>query len=268
MTTLIYEKSQGVATITFNRPEARNALTPEMLCRLADAIIDYAADDSLRVAIITGAGDRAFCAGGDLAATLPLLTGARGPADEWDRRLLSDPTTSAASSLRGYPLHKPVIAAINGACLAAGSELMLGTDIRVASDHATFGFPEVTRALLPFAGSMARLPRQVSYCQAMELLLVGAAIGAAEALRIGLVNHVVPQAQVLELAQALARKIAANGPVAVRQIKRTVVESSGVSLDQAFGLEDDAKRVVMATEDAREGPRAFMEKRPASYAGR
>jgi enoyl-CoA hydratase len=267
MTTLLYEKTRGVATITFNRPEARNALTPEMLCRLADAIQDFAADPSLRVAVITGAGDKAFCAGGDLATTLPLLTGDRSPSDHWDRRLLEDPLTSAASSLRDYPLNKPVIAAVNGACLAAGMELMLATDIRVVADHATFGLPEVTRALIPFAGSMARLPRQVAYCHAMELLLTGDSINAAEAFRIGLVNHVVRADEVHAKAEALARKIAANGPVAVQQVKQTVLNSSGLALAQAYRLEDDAKEVVMATEDAREGPRAFIGKRSPIYVG-
>lgn len=120
MSTLLYEKRDGVATITFNRPQARNALTPEMLCRLADAVRDFEADGDVRVAVVTGVGDRAFYAGGDLATTLPLLTGKRLPFDEWDRRFLEDPQVSAASSLRNYSVRKPVIAAVNGACLAAG----------------------------------------------------------------------------------------------------------------------------------------------------
>ena len=267
MTTLRYEKSEGIATITFDRPEARNALTPEMLCRLADAVRDFASDAELRVAIITGTGDKAFCAGGDLQQTLPLMTGARAPADDWDRRLLDDPVTAAASSLRGYPLHKPVIAAINGACLAAGTELMLGTDIRIAVPHASFGLPEVTRALLPFAGSMARLPRQVPFCHAMEMMLVGEAMSAAEAHRIGLINRIVAPADLLPTALALARRIAANGPVAVQQVKQAVLAASGLPLDAAYRVEDEARRVVMASDDAREGPRAFMEKRAPRYRG-
>lgn len=268
MTTLLYAKDRGVATITFNRPEARNALTPEMLCRLADAIQDVAADDAVRVAIITGAGDKAFCAGGDLASTLPLLTGARSPADDWDRRLLSDPLAAAASSLRGYPLNKPVIAAINGACLAAGAELMLATDIRLMAETATIGLPEVKRGLLPFAGSMARLPRQIAHCHAMELLLLGDPIGAADAHRMGLVNRVCPAQELLPQAMGLAMKMAAAGPVALQQLKQTVLACSGLPLEQAYRIEDEAKRVVMATDDAREGPRAFMEKRQPHFTGR
>jgi enoyl-CoA hydratase len=267
-TPLLYEKSEGVAYITLNRPERRNALTPELVCRLADAIQDYAADDSLRAAIITGAGDKAFCAGGDLGTMIPLLTGARLPGDEWDRRVLNDPVVMAASSLRDYPLYKPVIAAINGSCLAGGAELILGTDIRVAAEHATFGFPEAKRAVIPFAGSMVRLPRQIAFSKAMEMMLIGDPIGAQEAYRIGLVNHVVPAAEVLPKAEAIARRIAENGPLAVQRIKETVVRGSGLTLQEGYVIEDESRRIVLASEDAKEGPRAFIEKRPPRYSGR
>lgn len=265
---LLYEKRDGIAYLTLNRPESHNALNPELVCRLADAVRDYAADDGLRAAILTGADDKAFCAGGDLGRMLPLLTGARDPEDMWDRRVLDDPTVMAASSLRDFPLYKPVIAAINGFCLAGGAELMLGTDIRVAAAHATFGFPEVKHALIPFAGSTVRLPRQIPWCRAMELMLVGEPIGAEEALRLGLVNHVLPAAEVLPKAEAIARRIAANGPVAVRQVKETALRSGGLPLDAAYALEDASRRVVLATEDAKEGPRAFVEKRSPRYTGR
>lgn len=258
----------AVLTITLDAPARRNALTPEMLCRLADAVTGFAADPALRVAVITGAGDQAFCAGGDLARTLPLMTGDRPAEDDWDRRLLADPVVMAASGLRDYPLDKPVIAAINGTCMAAGFELMLGTDLRIAAEHARFGLPEVQRALLPFAGSMARLPRQVPQALAMELMLTGEPIDAATALRIGLVNRVLPAAEVMPAAMALAHRIAANGPLAVQAVKRTVREASGQPLAAAYALENEARREVLSTEDAREGPRAFMQKRPPVYCGR
>ncbi|MCR5869096.1 enoyl-CoA hydratase/isomerase family protein [Aquincola sp. J276] len=258
----------AVLCITLHHPARRNALTPEMLCRLADAVVAFAADDALRVAVITGSGDQAFCAGGDLARTLPLLTGARPPEDDWDRRVLQEPQVMAASGLRDHPLHKPVIAALNGSCMAAGFELMLGTDIRIAAEHALFGLPEVQRGLLPFAGSMARLPRQVPQALAMELLLTGEPIDAATALRIGLVNRVLPGPQVLPAAMAMAERIAANGPLAVQAVKRTVLGASGQPLAQAYALEDEARRLVLASDDAREGPRAFIEKRPPRYTGR
>lgn len=264
---ILFERRDAIATITLNAPDTRNALTPEMLCRLCDAIKAYAADPALRVAIVTGHGERAFCAGGDLGRTIPLLAGARAPVDDWDRRLLSDPEVLAVSGLREYPLHKPVIAAINGACMAAGFELLLGTDLRIAAEHAVFALPEVKRAVIPFAGALARLPRQIPYCHAMEILLTGDALSAAAALRLGLVNRVVPAAQVMPEAIALAERIAANGPLAVQAVKRTVIEASGRPLADGYRLEDESRRTVLATEDAREGPRAFIEKREPRYRG-
>jgi enoyl-CoA hydratase len=258
----------AVQVITLDAPQRRNALTPEMLCRLADAFIAFARQPELRVAVLTGAGEHAFCAGGDLARTLPLLTGHRAAEDEWDRRLLSDPVVSAASGLRDHPIDKPIIAAINGACMAAGFEMMLGTDIRIAAEQALFGLPEVQRAVLPFAGSMARLPRQVPHAVAMQLLLTGEPIGAAEAWRVGLVNEVVPRGQVMPRAMAIAQRIARNGPLAVQAVKRTAVAASGLPLPRAYALENAAKQAVLATADAREGPRAFMEKREPRYEGR
>jgi enoyl-CoA hydratase len=267
-TPLLYERQDGIAYITINRPEARNALSPEVVCRLADAFVDYANDDSLRVAIITGSGDKAFCAGGDLGSMLPLLTGAREPMDEWDRRVLNDPIVMAASSLRDFDLPKPVIAAINGACLAAGAELILGTDIRVAASHATFGFPEAKRGLIPFAGSTVRLARQVPHALAMELMLTGDPIDAATAHRIGLVNHVVPAGDVMDKARAVARTIASNGPFALQRIKDTVLKTSGLPLRDAYAIEGMSKEAVFESEDAKEGPRSFMEKRPPRFTGR
>jgi len=265
---LKYEAEGGILTLTLNRPEAHNALNPELLCRLVDALRDFESDPSLRVAILTGAGERAFCAGGDLGATLPLLSGDRRPADEWDQRLLDDPAVRTIAPLREEPLAKPVIAAVNGLCMAAGAEILLGTDIRIAAGHATFAWLEVRRGLIPFAGSLVRLPRHIPYCRAMELLLTGEAIDAREAERLGLVNHVVPAGEVLALARKIAARIAANGPVAVREIRRAVMQSAGIPLEEGFRLEDDGYRAVMATEDAREGPRAFMEKRAPVYRGK
>lgn len=265
---LLYEKRDGIAYITFNRPQVRNALNPEAFCRLVDAWQDYATDDALRVAIITGAGDRAFTAGADLGTFIPLLTGARQPEDEWDHRVLQDPRVSDIAILRGVPLPKPIIAAINGFCLGAGTELIQATDLRVAATHATFALTEVQRGFMPAGGSTVRLPRQIPYCKAMEILLLGEPIGAQEAYRIGLVNEIVPPERVLPRAEELARRVAANGPVAVRKIKETVLRALSVSFDEGFRIENENARFVLATEDAKEGPRAFMEKRPPRYVGR
>lgn len=265
---VLIEEQGAILHITLNRPGARNALTPEMLCRLADAFILLAESRTLRVATLTGQGDKAFCSGGDLASTIPLLTGARTPVDEWDRRLLTDPRILAASGLRDFPLHKPVVAAINGACMAAGFELMLGTDIRLATSEALFALPEVKRGVVPFAGSMARLPRQIGRAHAMEIMLTGDAIDAVTALRMGLINRIVAFDQLAGAARSIAERIASNAPCAVQELKRTVVAVDGLPLDDAYRLEDQCRARVLATEDAREGPRAFIEKRLPRFVGR
>lgn len=268
MPALLYEKRGAIAHVTLNRPEVHNALDSEVMVRLADAWQDFAADDALRVAIITGAGERAFCSGADLRKLIPLIGGFREPEDEWDHKLLEDRRLMNIGLLRGFELYKPIISAINGFCLAGGTELIQATDIRIAATHATFGLTEVKRAIIPGGGSMARLPRQVSFCNAMEVLLVGDSIEAADAYRIGLVNRVVSADRLMETAEAFARKIAENGPLAVRKIKETVIKALGRSLEEGFALEDEAVRAIIRTEDAREGPRAFAEKRKPRYVGK
>jgi enoyl-CoA hydratase/carnithine racemase len=268
MTAVFYEKRDSIAYLTINRPEVHNAFSPEVIVQLSEAWLDYASDDSVRVAIITGAGDRAFSAGADLARLIPLYTRARAPEDEWDRRVLEDRSIQGVALLRGYPLYKPVIAAVNGFCLAGGTELLQATDIRVAAEHATFGLFEVKRGLIPAGGSLARLARQVPYAPAMEILLTGEPITAQQALAIGLVNQVVPAGQLMAAAERYARLIAENGPLAVRKIKEAVIRTSGVPLDEAFKIENECAREVMGSEDAREGPRAFIEKRRPVFTGR
>lgn len=265
---LLFERRGHVGIATFNRPRVMNAMSPEVVCRLVDTFEAFATDPALRVLVLTGAGETAFSSGGDLALTLPLLTGARVPEDAWDRRLVEEPGIMARSTLKGVALDKPVIAAVNGACLAGGLELMLATDIRIAAPHAMFGLPEPKRGLIPFAGALVRLPRQIPHAFAMEMLLTGEPIRAADALRFGLVNRVVAAEEVLPAAVALAERIADNGPVAVREIKRTVRISSGIPFEAAYAVEDQSMATVMASRDAREGPRAFMEKRRAVYEGR
>ncbi|MFZ6645918.1 enoyl-CoA hydratase/isomerase family protein [Undibacterium sp. TJN25] len=265
---LKYEVEGSIATLTLNRPEVHNALDPELLCRFVDALADFDRNPQLRVAIITGAGAQAFCAGGDLGSTLPLLTGDRTPQNAWEQRLLDDPAVKTIAPLRERPINKPVIAAVNGLCMAAGAEIMLGTDIRVIAEHATVAWPEVRRGLIPFAGSLVRLSRHIPYCHAMELLLTGCVISAADALRMGLVNHVVPGEQVMTRAMEIAQKIAANAPLAVQQIKRVAIQADGSTLAAGFQMEEEGFRTVMGSADAREGARAFMEKRAPAYTGK
>jgi len=268
MPALEYEKRGHTAVITLSRPDVHNAMDSEVMVRLAEAWQDVAGDDGVRVAIITGAGERAFSSGADLRKLIPLMSRARQPEDEWDHKLLSNMSLLNIALLRGFELYKPVIAAINGFCLAGGTELIQATDIRIAAQHATFGLTEVKRAIVPGGGSMVRLPRQVPFCKAMEILLVGDHLDAEEAYRIGLVNQVVPADRLMETAEEFARKIAENGPLAVRKIKETVLRALGRTVEEGFALEDDAVRFIVGTQDAREGPRAFAEKRPPRYLGR
>lgn len=269
MPDLLFEKHDGVATITLNRPERRNAFSPESIIRLAEAWIEYRDDDSLRVAVLTGAGDKAFCAGGDLGSLLPLFTGAKQPDDEWGEKLMGDLGHYMSTALlRPFELYKPIIAAVNGFALAGGSELLQATDIRIASTKASFGLTETQRGLVPGAGSMVRLPRQVPYCKAMEILMTGDAISAEDALAIGFVNDVVPPDRLMSRAMEFADRLKRNGPVAVAAVKEAVLRTSGIPLEEAFAIEAEVSARVTATEDAREGPRAFMEKREPVFTGR
>jgi enoyl-CoA hydratase len=268
MPDLLYEKQDGVALLTLNRPEHRNAYSPEMMVLLAEAWTDFRDDDSLRVAILTGAGEKAFCAGGDLERLMPLFTGAREPEDEWDRRLMSDVgNVMSTALLRPFELYKPIISAINGYAVAGGTEILQSTDIRIASTNASFGLSEVQRGLVPAGGSMVRLPRQIPYCKAMEILLTGDPISAEEAVRIGFVNEVVASEELMPRAFHFANRLASNAPLALRAIKEAVLRTSGLPLEEAYGIEYQLAASVMSSQDAREGPRAFMEKRAPVFKG-
>jgi enoyl-CoA hydratase len=268
MPDLLFEKRDGVAWITFNRPAQKNALSPEAICGLADALHALRDDDSLRLGVLTGAGSETFTSGGDLKRLLPLWTGGRQPADDYDRRVLGDPRVMQTALMKEFALDKPLIAAINGDALAGGFELMLACDLRVAVKQARFGLTEVQRALVPGGGSMVRLPRQIPWARAMEILLTGDPIPAQEALALGLVNRLVEPNELVPSVEALAARLARNGPLALRAIKRTALETSGVALGEAFAIEARNSSPVMRSEDALEGPRAFAEKRPPVYRGR
>jgi enoyl-CoA hydratase len=268
MSHLLREDRDGVAWLTINRPERRNAMSPEVICRLADTWDELRDSSDVRAVVLSGAGDEAFCSGADLGLLMPLLTGSREPGDEWDARGLADPDLIFRALLKNVPLYTPVIAAVNGYALAGGCELVLATDLRVASTTARFGLSEPKRGLVPAGGGMSRLPRQLPHAIAMELLLTGEAISADAALAYGFVNRVVEPARVLGEAAALAELIAANGPLAVRVIKQTVLETSGVPYPEAFHTERRNAEVVRTSADAVEGPLAFVEKRPPRFTGR
>ena len=194
-------------------------------------------------------------------------TGARQPEDEWDEGLMGDLVQFTDAILRGFELYKPVIAAVNGRALGGGTEMTNACDLRLASEHAIFGTPEAKVGLLPGGGSISRLPRQIPYAKAMEILLIGDSFSAHEALDIGLLNYVVPHADLMTRARELADRLAENGPLAVRKIKEGVVRSSGLSLADALRIEDEVSAAVLSSKDAREGPRAFKEKRKPRFTG-
>ena len=258
----------GVAVLTMNRPDKRNAINPEMMVRLADAWTRVREDDTIRVSLLTGAGSESFCAGGDLKTLVPLLTRARPAADEWDERLLADQrNVMNTAMLRMDDFPKPIIAAVNGLCFAGGMELMLATDLRVSAESARFALTEVQRGLIPGGGSVARLPRQVPTAVAMEFLIVGEPVSAQRAYQVGLLNALVPAGEELSLATTMAARIARNAPLAVHAVKSVGAASVDVSLTEAFRLEDDAVRTIMRSADAKEGARAFAERRPPAFRG-
>jgi enoyl-CoA hydratase len=264
---LLVDREDGILTLTMNRQAARNSLSPQMLVKLAQAWYEFRDTKDLRVAILTGAGDRDFCAGGDLKITMPLMTGARQPEDDWDHQLLAGGSLFTDAILRGFECYKPIIAAVNGNALGGGTEMTNACDLRVASEHAVFGTPEAKVGLLPGGGSITRLPRQIPYAKAMEMLLIGDKFSAREALEMGLLNYVVPHEQLLPKARELAGRLVQNGPLALRKIKEGVLRSSGEPLARAYEIENEVSAAVMASKDAREGPLAFKEKRKPNFTG-
>ncbi len=265
---VLYEKRDGIAVVTMNRPEVRNAINPEMLCRLADAWQAVNDDPEVRVVILTGAGDKAFCAGADLDKLIRMMQGLRPPESEYDERIKNDYSIIYKGLLRNYQVNKPLIAAVRGFCVAGGTEILSTTDIRVASDDARFGLAEVKWSLFPMGGSTVRLPRQISYCSAMEILLTGEQFSAADALRLGLINKVVPGDQVLPEAHRYAEILKSNGPLAVQAVKRSVLAGIGLPPEQALEKEMEIGIPVSMSEDCKEGTKAFKEKRKPVFKGR
>lgn len=247
-----------VLVVTMNRPQARNALSSEMMAIMREAWDRVDDDPEVRVCVLTGAGD-AFCAGADLKA----MTSSH-PSENFRDMDLS----VIEPLLKGRRLTKPLIAAVEGPAIAGGTEILQATDIRVAGESARFGVSEARWGLFPLGGSAVRLPRQIPYTVAADLLLTGRHITAPEALRIGLIGHVVPDGQALAKAMELAALIEANGPLAVQAILHTMRETEAVHENDAFALEAQLGMEVFRSEDAKEGPRAFAEKRKPHFRGR
>jgi len=257
---IIYEKNGRIAVITINRPERMNAVDPETSHELLNAWSDFRDDNELWVAIFTGAGERAFSAGLDLVAVAEAFSKGMEGAFKFD--------VPFGGITRGFEIFKPMIAAINGHCLAGGLEMALCCDIRIAAENATFGLMEVARAIIPGAGGTQRLPRAIGLPKALELLITGSRIDAQTALRYGVVSQVVPLPELMPKAMALAELICQNGPIAVRLAKEAACRGYDMTLEQGLALEQKLSDEVWRTEDSREGPVAFAQKRKPEYKGR
>ncbi len=252
------EVADGIAVVTINRPERLNAMDPDHYRDLSTAWTRIRDDEAINVAIVTGAGEKSFTTGADLKSVIgkPLA--------------LSDLWLTQRDALlnRGLEVWKPVIAAINGYCLGGGMTLMLATDIRIAASHATFGLSEVKRGIIAANGGTQRILDQVPYAIAMEMLLVGETFGAEKAERWGLVNRVVPQAELMATAFDYARRIAANGPLAVRAAKELALRGQDINIAAGLRMEQLVAQILNSSEDVREGAAAFAEKRPPKFSGR
>jgi enoyl-CoA hydratase len=252
--TILFEKNEHIATVTIDRPDALNSLTVEMLTGIEDAMLAFQGDPDLWVAILTAAGDKAFSSGLDLKEAAPMLTGGDSLGfDDTTKRQFSD-------------VFKPIICAVNGFCIAGGMEMLLGTDLRIAAEHATFGLGEVRWGLVPLGGTHIRLPRQIPWAMSMQLLLTGKPISAQRAYEVGLVNEVVPADQLMPTAMKWAEGLCKNGPLAMRTAKEIAVRALG--LEPGFVLEKALGARVLASDDAKEGPAAFAEKRKPRFTGR
>ncbi|UTM37801.1 crotonase/enoyl-CoA hydratase family protein [Rhodococcus pyridinivorans] len=261
----LVEQRGHVLIVTLNRPEARNALSGEMMAIMNEAWDRVDNDPDIRVAILTGAGG-AFCAGADLKAM-----NAAPPGDKFEQGERSNgggwDLSRLPALLKGRRLTKPLIAAVEGAAIAGGTEILQGTDIRVAGESAKFGVSEAKWGLFPLGGSAVRLVRQIPYTVAADILLTGRHIKAAEANEIGLIGYVVPDGTALEKALEIAETIANNGPVAVQAILRTIRDTEGLHEEEAFRIDAELGAAVFKSADAKEGPRAFAEKRAPKFSG-
>lgn len=248
------ERDGGVATITIDRPEKLNALTLAMYDDLGEAFAEVRDDPRIGVAILTGAGDRAFCVGADLEESIPALGSGRFDISRWD-----------AAHQKHSRLDKPVIGAVNGLCLGGGFEILLSTDIRVAAEGAQFALPETGIGVVPAGGTLVRLVRQIPYAVAMDLMLRGARIDAHAAQRHGIVNEVVPAAELTATARRLADELLSRSRTALMTVKRAVRELADLPADSAFRVEALLGQLAFTSDDAREGLAAFAERRPPRF---
>lgn len=265
--TVLVTKQAHVATVTLNRPAALNAISPQLAVELANCWRELAADADVRAIVLTGAGDRAFCAGADLKRIVPLGTGARAPEDEWDQRVLAEPAILDVALMRCFDVQKPVIAAIQAKAVGGGMELVQATDMRVMARTATLALKEVQWGLFPAGGSTVLLPRQIPWAIAMEMLMSGREMAAEEALAHGLVNRITDPDETLAVAQQLAADIASLAPLAVQAIRRSARAARSTTIDDGMVLEAEISRPIFHTRDAAEGLAAFAARRAPKFVG-
>ncbi len=261
---ILLESKEKIFIMMINRPEAMNALDQETLEQMNRAWTEFRDDPELWVAVVTGAGDKAFCAGADLKSVGEYYA-SMTPVQ---RRERSEKGPGVGGITRNLDIWKPIIAAINGHCLAGGLEIALACDIRIASETATFGLTEVSWGIIPGAGGTQRLPRLIPLGRSLEMILTAERIDAQEALRVGLVNRVVPQGELLPEAVGVAHRICQNAPLAVRAAKEAVYRGLDLPLSDGLRLEQFLAEPIRQTEDAREGPLAFAQGRKPVFKGR
>ncbi len=248
---VIYEKSGNIATLTLNDPKGFHSMSPEMFQAFSDALIKFEGDPDSLVAIVTGNGKKAFCAGADVKAMIPALR---------DRSYVLPPLVT-----RGLNIMKPIIAAVNGLALGGGMEIAMACDIRIAADHAVFGQPEVNLGIMAGWGGTQRLPRLVGAGKAAEILMTGENIDAQEAYRIGLVNKVVPFDELMPAAREMAARIASRGPLGIQATKEAIVRGLNMNLEDGLYMEKALFDNILTTDDSFEGVAAFLEKRTPEY---
>ena len=262
--TVLYEKRGALAYVTLNRPEVHNCIDLRTSQEMLAIWDEVKRDRDVRVAILTGAGEKAFCSGADLKEMIPHIRDASE--EENRRRAFQGPGWAGISG--GYEISTPIIAAINGYCIAGGHELAEFCDIRIAAEHATFGHQEIKWGLMPGDGGCSRLQRIVGLGRAMEIILTGKIYDAQEAYRIGFVNHVVPAASLMAKATEIAQQIAANGPLATRAAKQAVLHSIGRPLREGIAFETDTFSYLCRSEDWLAGQQAFLTRSTATFKGK
>jgi enoyl-CoA hydratase len=257
-----------VAIVTLNRPEARNSLNPELICELSKTWVELSLNPEIRAVVLTGADGTTFCSGFDLSSTIPIINGTKKPTNDFENAVAEDPSLMGKATLRDYDIGKPLIAAVNGHAIAGGMELMLSCDIRVVATQVKLGLSEVALGMIPAMGGTAKLARHLPTALALEMILTAKPMISDRLAESGLINRLEEPGKVLSSALEIAQLIASNAPLAAQEARSVLLASADLTVEEALSLEESSSSMLMATEDAVEGPRAFLEKRAPTFKGR